>query len=92
MSASDTSSALAAIGLQPGDRVRFRRKDGGRWQEARVVTREKDGSVGVRDRKGASRALPMERLEVKTLGPRGAHTWEPLAERAARTEQLEIKW
>jgi hypothetical protein len=86
------TSALDAIGLQPGDRVRFRRKEGGRWQEASVVNREKDGSIGVRDQKGASRALPMERLEVKALGPRGARTWEPVTERAARTEQLEIKW
>ena len=86
------TSALEAIGLRPVDRVRFRRKDGGRWQEASVVNREKDGSIGVRDHKGASRALPMERLEVKALGPRGARTWEPVVERAARTEQLEIKW
>jgi hypothetical protein len=86
------TSALEAIGLQPGDRVRFRRKDGGRWQEARVVNREKDGSIGVRDQKGASRALPMDRLEVKAVGPRGARTWEPVAERAARTEQMGFKW
>jgi hypothetical protein len=85
-------SELAAIGLRPGDRVRFQRKAGGRWHEASVVNREKDGSVGVRDRKGASRALPIERLEVRTVGPRGAGTWEPLTERAARTEQMELRW
>jgi hypothetical protein len=85
-------SELAAIGLRPGDRVRFHRKAGGRWHEATVVNREKDGSVGVRDRKGASRALPIERLEVRTVGPRGAATWEPLSERASRTEQMELGW
>lgn len=83
-------SALAAIGLRGGDRVRFRRKDGGHWQEATVVGVERDGSIGVRDRRGASRALPIERLEVRCSGPRGATVWEPLIERAARTEQLPL--
>jgi hypothetical protein len=55
-----------------------------------VVAVERDGSIGVRDQKGASRALPMARLEVRTTGPRGAATWEPLFERAARTEQLSL--
>lgn len=85
-----TDSALQAIGLRRGERVRFRRKEGGRWHEATVVAVERDGSIGVRDQKGASRALPMERLEVRTTGPRGAGTWEPLFERAARTEQLSL--
>jgi hypothetical protein len=83
---------LDAIGLRPGDRVRFQRKAGGRWHEASVEKREKDGSIAVRDRKGASRSLPMERLEVRTVGPRGAAAWEPVTERAARTEQLELRW
>jgi hypothetical protein len=83
-------SALTAIGLRAGDRVRFRRKDGGRWQAATVVGVERDGSIGVRDGKGAWRALAAERLEVRTSGPRGATTWEPLLERAARAEQLPL--
>ena len=48
------------------------------------------GSIGLRDAKGAARALPVDRLEVRTTGPRGATTWEPLAERAARTEQMRL--
>lgn len=83
-----TSSALLALGLAEGDRVRWRAKPGGRWLEGRVVGRERDGSVGVRDGNGASRAITADRLEVRARGPRGGVVWEPLAERAARTEQL----
>ena len=81
---------LAAFGLRAGDRVRWQRRAGGHWQEGRVERVEADGSIGVRDAKGASRALPVDRLEVKCSGPRGASTWEPLAARAARTEQLDL--
>jgi hypothetical protein len=81
---------LAALGLTPGDRVRWRDRPGGRWREGTVVERERDGSVGVRDRRGASRSLTVDRLEVRTRGPRGARTWEPLTVRAARTEQLPL--
>ena len=83
-------AGLAALGLRPGDRVRFRRRDGGRWHEGSVERVERDGSIGLRDAKGAARALPIERLEVRTTGPRGATTWEPLPERAARTEQMRL--
>jgi hypothetical protein len=83
-------SALLEVGLRPGDRVRFRRAEGGSWREAKVERRERDGSVGVRDERGAARALPVERLQVRTKGPRGGTTWEPVAERAARDEQLGI--
>jgi hypothetical protein len=79
---------LAAIGLHAGDRVRFRRRDGERWKEATVVRRETDGSLGVRDTKGALRALPLDRVEARTQGPRGGIVWEPVPELAARTEQL----
>lgn len=81
---------LAALGLTAGERVRWRDRPGGRWREGTVVERERDGSVGVRDGKGASRAFTVDRLEVRTRGPRGARTWEPLAARAARTEQLPL--
>jgi hypothetical protein len=81
-------SALLAVGLRPGDRVRWRRSDGGPWQEAAVERRERDGSVGVRDHKGAARAIPLDRLEVRTTGPRGGAVWERVSERAGRDEQL----
>lgn len=81
---------LAAVGLRPGDRVRFRRRDGGRWHEGVVAQMERDGSVGLHDDKGAARAIPLDRLEVRTTGPRGAVAWEPGDARAARTEQLRL--
>jgi hypothetical protein len=84
------SDPLAALGLRAGERVRWRPRPGARWVEGVVTQREQDGSVGVRDRDGRARALAVERLEVRALGPRGAPTWEPLSARAARQEQLEL--
>ena len=82
-------SALTELGLAAGDRVRFRRSSGG-WSEARVERRERDGSVRLRDGKGAARAIPIDRLQVRTTGPRGGHRWEPLSEIASQTEQLRL--
>jgi hypothetical protein len=79
---------LASLGLAPGMTVRFRRTPGARWRLATVERVERDGSLGLRDPKGAARAIPLELVEVATTGPRGARTWEPAPERAARTEQL----
>lgn len=81
---------LIAIGLRKGDRVRFRRSADEHWKEADVVRRERDGSVGLRDDKGASRAIDMDRIEVRTEGPRGGVLWEPVSLRAARSEQLKL--
>ena len=81
---------LAALGLAPGMRVRFRRRDGERWKGGTVERVEKDGSLGLRDGRGAARAIPIDLVEVETRGPRGARTWEPVAERAARTEQMKL--
>jgi hypothetical protein len=83
-------SDLVALGLAAGMRVRFRREPTDRWKLARVERVERDGSLGLRDEKGASRAIPIELVEVETRGPRGARTWEPVAERAARNEQLKL--
>ena len=81
-------SALLEVGLRPGDTVRYRRRDGGTWHEARVERRERDGSIGVRDDRGAARAIPVDRLEVRGKGRRGGVRWEPLTARAERDEQL----
>jgi hypothetical protein len=80
------------LGLRVGDRVRFKSLGGGprQWNEAVVLGTEKDGSVAVRDTKGAWRAVRLERLEVRRSRRRGSHAWESVSERAARTEQLAL--
>ena len=35
-----TTTELVAIGLRPGDRVRFRRREGGSWEEGKVRSYE----------------------------------------------------
>ena len=81
---------LAELGLAPGAAVRFRRRESERWKDATVTRRERDGSIGLHDAKGAARSLPMEMIEVRATGPRGGVVWEPLADRAARTEQMRL--
>ena len=83
-------SSLEELGIKAGDKVRFRRRDADRWREGTVERREKDGSVGIRDHKGASRAILLDRIEVRGRGPRGGVIWEPLPDVAARTEQLDL--
>lgn len=87
-SAALAESALVEVGLRPGDRVRFRRREGGSWKEATVERRERDGSVGVRDERGAARAITLERLQVRTTGKRGGSVWVPALEKANQDEQL----
>jgi hypothetical protein len=81
---------LVAIGLRKGDRVRFRRSADEHWKEGEVMRRERDGSVGLRDDNGASRAIAMDLIEVRTKGPRGGVVWESLVDRARRSEQLRL--
>jgi len=81
---------LAAFGLRVGESVRFRRGDRGRWHGGRLERIERDGSIGVRDDKGAARALRAAMVEVAVTGPKGASRWEPLVERMTRGDQLEL--
>jgi len=80
--------SLEGLGVRVGEKVRYRRRrTAGQWDEGTIVPLERDGSLGVRDRKGAARAIPLALVEVRVAGPRGARLWEPLLERAARAEQ-----
>lgn len=77
---------IQRFGLEPGERVRFRRPDRSRWQDGVAVGVERDGSLAVADRDGGHRAVPVELVLV----PRGRRGWEPLVDRAARTVQLQL--
>ena len=78
------------LGLRVGERVRFVQAGRSRWQTGVVRGIERDGSIGIVDAKGASRAVRAEQVEVHRTGPRGAKGWEPLLDRAGRTEQLNL--
>ena len=80
---------LGVLGLSAGETVRYRRGRS-RWRLGTARRVERDGSLGISDRNGASLAIPVERVEVRVTGRRGGQGWEPLAERAARTEQLRL--
>jgi len=79
---------LAHLGLRADENIRFRRLDRGRWQLGSVRRLEADGSIGVVDGNGALRSVAPHNVEVKGAGARGAQKWEPLLDRAARTQQL----
>jgi hypothetical protein len=87
-------SALAALGLAVGEAVRFRRADRSRWQSGKVSCMERDGSIGITDTNGAARAVPLAHVQVeertRRRRPGAAPRWEPLADRAGRTEQLKL--
>ena len=84
------AGSLEELGVRVGERVRWQRRDHGRWVEGTVTGRERDGSIAVRDPQGRARALVIERLEVRSVGPRGAPGWEPLLVRVHRAEQLDL--
>jgi len=81
---------IERLGLRAGEPVRFRRADRARWQDGIAVGLERDGSLSIRDANGASRAVPLDAVLVRVAGRRGGRHWEPLLDRAARTEQLDL--
>jgi hypothetical protein len=88
--AADTPGELVALGLRVGERVRFRRRDEERWKEAKLESVERDGSLAIRDAKGASRAIPVGRVQVRRSGPRGGTVWVPATDLRDGTEQLDL--
>jgi hypothetical protein len=78
---------LEAIGLVPGEQVRFRRRDRARWQVGAVVCVERDGSLRVTDEDGAARAVPLTHVQVQATR---AAQWEPLSERSRRGLQMQL--
>ena len=76
----DLNQPLAEIGLEIGQVVRYLGKADRRYREGVVMRRESDGSVGLRDERGRSRAIPIDAIEVLVVGPRGDEKWVPLVD------------
>lgn len=81
---------LSAIGLHPGEDVRFRRAGAKRPEIGRVVRVEADGSITFFDADGAARSQRPEQLEVRRPGARGRLRWRCVSEVAVTWEQLAI--
>lgn len=77
---SPIDDGLAELGLEIGQLVRYVGLSDKRFREGVVLRREKDGSVGLRDERGRARAIPVEQIEVRVIGPRGGEQWLPLTE------------
>ena len=81
---------LHRIGLRPGEPVRFRRADGGKWFHGRMATIAADGSLTLHDANGAARSIRPERVEVRRPGSRGRLSWQLVSDVAITWEQLSL--
>ena len=81
---------LRAVGLHPGEPIRFRRHDGGRWLVGKVARVEPDGSITLHDPDGAARSLRPQTIMVRRPGTRGRLRWKYVSEVAVTWEQLEL--
>jgi hypothetical protein len=80
---------LEQIGLRPGEPVRFRKAEAGRWISGRIAGVNTDGSITLHDvPQGAARSLRADRLEVRRPGARGRMTWQNVGVVAITWEQL----
>ena len=77
---SPVDDGLAELGLEIGQLVRYRGANDKRGSEGVVLRRERDGSVGLRDERGRARAIPVDAIEVRIVGPRGGEQWIALTE------------
>ncbi len=85
-----SASALARLGLRPGEVVRFKRNDKGRYIVGKVEGIEIDGSITLRDPDGSARSLRPERVEIRRPGSRGRLSWQIVSDVAITWEQLEL--
>ncbi len=77
---SPLDDGLAQVGLEIGQLVRYQGTADKRFHDGVVLRRERDGSVGLRDERGRARAIPVEAIEVRRIGPRGGEQWIPLTD------------
>lgn len=82
-----SDAALEAMGLVPGETVRFRRTDRARWQIEAVACVERDGSLRVTDVHGAARTVPLELVQVQGRRP---DTWVALSGRSGQALQMQL--
>lgn len=85
-----SESALARLGLRPGEAIRFKRNDKGRYIVGKVDGIEVDGSITLRDPDGSARSLRAERVEIRRPGPHGRLRWQVVSDVAITWEQLEL--
>ncbi|QQS24356.1 MAG: hypothetical protein IPM43_13230 [Actinomycetota bacterium] len=83
-------ASLVRFGLHPGEPVRFRKGERGRWHHGRLAAVERDGSLLLHDADGAARSLRPERIEVRRPGSRGRLRWCNVADVAVTWEQLAL--
>jgi hypothetical protein len=81
---------LRAVGLRPGEAIRFRRNAAGRWIVGRIARIEADGSITLHDPDGAARSLRPETVQVRRPGARGRLGWRVVSDVAVTWEQLEL--
>lgn len=79
---------LDALGVRPGEPVRFRKAEGGRWFAGKIAGHNADGSMTLYDANGAARSLFPDRIEIQRPGVRGRMVWITLADLATTSEQL----
>ena len=84
------AATLRKLGLKPGEPVRFRKGETGRWFAGKMGGIAVDGSVTVFDANGAARSLRAERVEVRRPGSRGRLTWQTVSDVAITWEQLQL--
>lgn len=71
---------LADVGLEIGQLVHYLGTSDKRPHDGVVLRRERDGSIGLRDDRGRARAIAVERIEVRVVGPRGGEQWVALTD------------
>lgn len=72
-------AALKALGLDQGQRIRFRLTEAGSWQYGTVNAVEQDGSLRLYVKNKARSILP-SKCQIEERGPRGGVVWVPLTE------------
>ena len=84
------AATIHRLGLKPGEPVRFRRGETGRWYTGKMSGVAVDGSIPGYAANGNARSLRPERVEVRRPGGRGRLTWQTVSDVAITWEQLQL--